>query len=302
MSALAERNSISAVVVSYNPDETFPERLQALEPQVSQIIIVDNNSNLAVKSILRRIASERGYCLLENQENVGVAAGLNQGIGAAQAGVGTWVVTMDQDTIPLANMTQILLDAWKHCETTHNIAIIGSNYSGRARAMSATTNSNDGAQLAKTVITAGSLISIEAFYKVEGFRQELFIDGVDEDFCLRLRRSGYSILRANSVGIIQPIGAQTRHNLLGREVGVSNHSPTRHYYMTRNRSVLIARHMRFDPTWCFSQLFVQMKMIALVTLFEADKIAKLRAMALGFCHALVGRTGRLTDAGLERSI
>jgi rhamnosyltransferase len=285
-----DHGGIMAVVVTYNPDDELAARLKVIAPQVAGITVVDNHSEATALARLRSICSQQKYQLMENKDNLGVATALNQGIRAAAQTGSHWVVTMDQDTLARPDMIDILLETHRAFPQSESVGAIGSNYAGRQRAPE-----HGEYQVAKTVITAGSLIAVSAFNQIGGFSDELFIDGVDEDFCLRLRRSGYVVLRATKIGMAHPIGSQTRHRFLWRDVGVSNHSALRHYYMTRNRLLLIARHFRFEPGWCFSQLLTQMKMSILVLLFEKAKLQKFRAMLQGVGHALIGRTGKLSN-------
>ena len=193
-------------------------------------------------------------------------------------------------------MIEFLCHAFAAYPKPETIAVIGSTYEGM--------RGGSGDNLSKyvvepTVITAGSLTSVAAFEEVGGFRDDLFIDGVDEDFCLRVRRAGYAVLRATEVGMEQPIGAQARARFVWRDVGISNHSAIRHYYMTRNRWILIANHFVFDSRWVVQQLVVQLKMVAFVIFFESNKLKKMCAMLVGFAHSIFGRTGKFSTSWLS---
>lgn len=287
--------NICAIIVTYHPDTGFADRLRTNIGLLNSIVIIDNGSLDTELAPIRELATELGFEIVNSCENIGVAAALNQGTQLARQKGYAWVLTLDQDTLAQPNLINILSAVYKTYPTPVSIGVIGSNYPPTFSSDSKVKLEPPSGkfQRVKTVITAGSLISVEAFERIGGFRDNLFVDGVDEDFCLRLRRSGYHVLRTNDYGITQPIGSQTCHRFLWRTVGVSNHSPLRHYYMTRNRFALIAEHFAFDPGWCFSQLRVQMKMGLFVIVFEERKLMKLRAMVLGLIHAMSGRLGKL---------
>src|SRR5881296_3795995 len=79
-SCMLRRERIAAVVVTYHPDELFPERIERLSTQVDSLVIVDNHSGEATVSMLRGIASCQSAKLLLNPENLGIAAALNIGV------------------------------------------------------------------------------------------------------------------------------------------------------------------------------------------------------------------------------
>jgi GT2 family glycosyltransferase len=56
------------------------------------------------------------------------------------------------------------------------------------------------------VITSGNLLKVSAFERIGGFREDLFIDSVDFDFCLRLKKSGYRIMRCNQAILYHSLG------------------------------------------------------------------------------------------------
>jgi rhamnosyltransferase len=288
--------NICAVVVTFHPDEGFAARVSKLADQVKRTIVVDNSGNGVIEANISSLSQSANIQLIENSTNVGVATALNQGVRTALRQSFKWVLTMDQDTMPSKRMIEFLCNSFAAYPKPETIAVIGSAYEG----MRGGGGDNPSKYVAeRTVITAGSLTSVAAFEKAGGFREDLFIDGVDEDFCLRVRRAGYAVLRATEVGMEQSIGAQTRARFIWRGVGISNHSAVRHYYMTRNRWILMANHLLFDWRWVVQQLIVQMKMVAFVLLFESNKLKKMCAMLLGFFHSISGRRGKLSTSWLS---
>lgn len=281
---------VCGVVVTFNPDAGFCSRVAQVLKHVQAVIVVDNASSAGHRDLIPKAAASTTETL-NNPENVGLAAALNQGVNRAIEKGYQWVLTMDQDTIPFDGLGPSLHQALETAPEHGRIGAIGTSYDVVYGRNSSRENTPPVVKPVKTVITAGCLLSARAFERVGGFRENLFIDGVDEDLCLRLRKAGFIILQTSAIGIQQPIGAQTRHRFLWREVGVSNHPVTRHYYMARNRLGLMAAHWRFDPAWSVTQLLVQLKTALFVVLYESCKRRKLLAMARGFADAVRGRMG-----------
>ena len=148
-----------------------------------------------------------------------------------------------------------------------------------------------------TVITAGTLLSLRAFATVGPFRDAFFIDSVDHDYCLRLRAKGYRVVVTREPLIVHAVGDYGCVRVLGMEIAHSVHPPTRRYYITRNRLMLIGEYAFKEPRWALGQMRRLTQDTLLMLLFERARRRKVSAMALGVWHALRGRTGALAAGG-----
>ena len=94
-------------------------------------------------------------------------------------------------------------------------------------------------------MTPGALMKSETYQKLGPFEDQLFIDGVDTEYALRMRAAGYKIVESNVV-LNHSLGKMTPHTFAGRHIFVTNHNPQRRYFITRNRIVLLRRYMGKD--------------------------------------------------------
>ena len=290
------RENTWAVVVTFNPDEGLPERLSAIAAQVREVVVVDNSTSADHARSIEQICACHNYRLIINGENRGVATALNQGIALAQ-GACTWVLTMDQDTIVLPQLLSTLRSAYDDCPFAERVGIIGSplNNRGYERRLASSLCVGKSYHEVKTVITSGSLVHVETYQKIGGFRDDLFVDCVDCEYCLRLAKNGYRTIEANEFGMIHSIGSPRERRLLWKRPSPSNHSVIRRYYIARNRLAVAMEYFWTETRWACRVFKVQVKELLLVVLFENQKWLKLRASALGAWHALIGRTGQLPD-------
>jgi rhamnosyltransferase len=139
-----------------------------------------------------------------------------------------------------------------------------------------------------TPMTSGCLLNLAAYRSVGPFRDDFFIDFVDNEYCLRLRRAGFSVVRANQARLDHNVG-DTRK--FGPFIA-TNHSPLRRYYKTRNRFLVFREYVRDFPGHCLFDLVRLMKEIASIILFEGEKLDKLRMMWRGWCDYRRGRFGK----------
>jgi rhamnosyltransferase len=96
--------SICAVVVTYKPDlDVLGRLLDALVPQVTSIVMVDNGSEMDLQVWNKARQSNAGELLLLG-ENKGIGAAHNVGIQWARNHRAEFVLLMDQDSIPMPDM------------------------------------------------------------------------------------------------------------------------------------------------------------------------------------------------------
>jgi rhamnosyltransferase len=84
-------------------------------------------------------------------------------------------------------------------------------------------------------ITSGSILNIKIALEVGGFDENLFIDEVDNEFCLRLISRNYSTLKFGNIQMNHQFG--TTKKVLTPKLKYENrviYSPLRNYYNTRN--------------------------------------------------------------------
>jgi rhamnosyltransferase len=280
-----------AVIVTHHPGEAFPERLRELAAQFREVVIIDNHSGPDELTSLRTLAANQtNLLLIPNRENLGVAAALNQGCRAAAQSGAVWVATFDQDSTPGADFMSRVAAEWALEPERDGIGLVGVNF----RLASGTCLVREGAGLAdaRAVITSGSLLRLDAWKDAGPFREDFFIDEVDHEFALRLRRRGWRVKVTRRVLMRHTVGSPQGHHLGAWRPVLSHHSALRRYYMVRNRILLARAHLGFDPRFVCCQLGRSVREGATVLLFEPQKAAKLRAMAEGLLDGLRGRSGR----------
>jgi rhamnosyltransferase len=137
--------------------------------------------------------------------------------------------------------------------------------------------------------TSGCLTSISIFKRVGSFRDDLFIDFVDVEYCMRLKESGYRVIISPKVGMQHPLGyyrSDKLYNFLRGRSMVTNYPPLRHYYWTRNGIVLSKEYFWRSMKWSLNQIYyLLVRRPVTVLLFEENKLLKARYILLGIYHA-----------------
>jgi rhamnosyltransferase len=287
-------HDVCAVIVTYRPDGNIGTRIERVASEVAHVVVVDNGSEPGTVRSLQSAASRLGVELVLNESNRGVATALNQGVERARERGFAWALLLDHDTVVRAGISATLHSARAAHPRPERVAIVGSNYVETAHGRPFIDRVPGAGAWVDTLIaiTAGSLLSIAAFEDVGRFRDELFIDDVDTDFCLRLRARGYLVILATQVTMDQTIGAAHReHRFLWRTVRPLNYSPLRWYYLMRNSVIVAREHRQVAPHWAGPHVRAHLKWALKAVLFEQSRMAKLRAILRGSWDGLRGRLG-----------
>jgi rhamnosyltransferase len=285
--------TICAVIVTYHPDSELFRRVEKVVPQVRQTVIVDNASSASCVDQLNKIADELGVHLILNSANEGLARAINQGAQWAASQGYRWMLMLDQDTTVAPDMVETLAEVVRSDSDAQRLAVVGSNFKDKVTGRLNTTvvrPDDSGATETVTTITSGSLVSLSAFQAIGGLRDDFFIDCVDHEYCLRARAHGFRVMITSRSIMEHPIGNFTYHRFLGRTVRTTNHSPLRHYFMSRNLLILAREYANREPRFLYEYSRGWIKSLVKLCLFEDGRLAKIRSVLHGCLDGVFRRT------------
>lgn len=272
-------------IVTYQPElSRLSDNLRAAfaSMMVSRVIIYDNHSDNC--ETIRQLTALDSHCLLmEGDENRGIAYALNALCQKAVDEGCDWILTLDQDSV----IPKGLLEEFNHYIDQDDLGIICPGIIDRNMGREYTRQTS-GTEYIRQCITAGNMVRLKAWQKIGGYSEELFIDGVDFDFCMKMGEAGFKILRTNNVCLLQEVGHGRKIPLpFHHQMSALNHSPQRLYYIARNYLYIGRRHHQ----WWHWAIEVAKRMF-IVACFEDNRREKLRAMFLGIRHYRQGKMGK----------
>lgn len=280
------KDNVAGVVVLYNPGFEVLNNINTYRNQVDKLFIIDN-SEIINATLIDQLQKLTGTEYTSNHSNLGIAAALNIAARLAINLNYKYLLTMDDDSLADDNLVIRLLANLKGQD---DIAIV-SPYQLDDRHPDYPVKS----EIVEVdfVWTSGNLINLEAFAKTDGFREDYFIDYVDHEFCLRLKKMGYKIIRDDSILLQHNCGNTTRHRFFNDDsVFTTNHSPLRLYYRTRNRFVTQIIYKSFFPDYVKVDRIRLIKELLKIILYEKLKLRKLYMMAKGYWHYKRNRLGK----------
>ena len=289
-------NNVQAIIVTYNPSKDLINNVEMLLPQVNQLFIIDNGSKAEARHVLEKLDEQQNVTVQYNENNLGIASALNQGVKLALESGCEWVATFDQDSTTELGYIQAMLSQWESCPDNHaKIAMLAPRLVDLEDQHRFHLIQNDAScRPMKTAFTSGALVKAEVFSKVGYFRDDYFIDYVDHEFCLRLRKYGYTIMRLGSVYLFHQLGSSTKHRLLFFKTNylVTHHSALRRYTIARNRLITYKLYALQEPRWVAADAVCWVQEMAKILCWEEEKGTKLLRNVQGIWDGLWGRPVR----------
>lgn len=294
---------ICAVIVTHQPDEAFFTHVPAIAQMVGQVVVVDNGSHQAIKERLVGLASQGILTLFHSPKN-NLAMAQNMGIAYAKSAGARFVLLLDDDSTPSADMIDALLAIYVTQSADRRIGLIAphmvdthsqrvTHYAQANGWLFRRLKARDTDLIwdAFNIIASGSLIPLEVLKEVGGMDESYVIDYIDKEFCLRLLKAGYHTLVVPRAILHHSIGHCQDHQLLGQRITTTNHSPLRRYYIFRNRLRTCVRYTLSCPAFVMHDLLAMGYDVLRIGLYEKQKTKKFIYMLAGIWDACLGKSG-----------
>ena len=272
---------VLAVVVSYNGGEKTRKTVSSLCGQVGHILIVDNASDVESVSILRHLEEHRKISVVWLQENKGIGYALNVGVQTAREKNFQWLLTMDQDSV----VDDSIIEAFR--------AALDRKPGIMCLAPSVVINGGKEKPADRVVeyaMTSGNLVNVKLFDKIGLYDEAMFIDGIDFDFCLRVRKAGYEIYQVRNAFMEHELGdAESTPSFLARVY--TSHSALRRYYLFRNHTYLLRSYWGAFPLLLLKLSVGNLILLLLIPFFDKKPLTSLSFAMRGIIHSFLGKTG-----------
>lgn len=233
-------DKVFVAITSFNPSCKLLDLIDVLhsDPEVDLIAIYDNNSSSG-QEILQLIEDkyERVY-IYRSKSNDGLGKAYNFLIKNYLCGQ-KYIMTFDQDSRIEPLFVASLKNSLEHVNISQRrVMSIGPRI---ISVDNINIKSEVGIKEKPILITSGNLMFTKIYEESGGFDEELFIDCVDYDFSLKLRKCGCKLVQDREICLYQDIGES--------KDGVRLHSNIRMFYMIRNHIRLTKRYLLEFPLY-----------------------------------------------------
>lgn len=266
--------------------------VEAVAPQVDQVIVVDNAADPALAAAL-----PPGVRYVAMPSNAGTAGAMNRAWEIALGEGAQALACFDQDSVPAAGMVQRLREG---------LAVAGPRAAAVGPLKVDPRNGKPGRLLMPVrflrrfarpagtapievdhLITSGCLIPASAYRAVGPYDEALFLDYVDMEWCVRARGAGLHHYCIPSATLSHTIGDEVV-DVGGRTLSL--HGPLRSYLLVRNH-LLLWRKTSMPRLWLLSDALQVAKKVCGLLLLAPQRAARLREVVRGIGDGLRGRGG-----------
>lgn len=302
--SIQRHHNIAAIVVTYHPNIVQLKKLIiSLSQQCKSVLVVDNSEPSC--NITARLAHQfSDVDVISLNRNSGLGTAQNIGINRALHGGADAVLLFDQDsTIEssfVENLWQTYLQA-QHASPVQ-IAAIGPRYTDLSQHIRSPFVKLSGLKIVRIpctqgklyvevdcLIASGSMLLGNSLSVIGMMREDLFIDYVDTEWCLRAKQMGYRCVGACTVEMQHSIGDKVDF-FWGYPFTL--HTPLRHYYLMRNATALYFRS-NLPLQWKVADGIRLIFKFFLYSLLAKPHTAHIGMMIRGLWHGIIGRMGRL---------
>lgn len=225
---------VCSMVVLYETKEKDIANMLDYYDYVDQLYILDNSvesKEKIVKNILlinHKGDIENKIQYIHFQKNIGLCKALNYAMKLAKKDGYKWALIMDDDSSFNTN----IVDVYKHYIGEHDNTDIGILAPIHLHDRNRKYQFN-GQRDVSWAMTSGCLYNINVFLQFHGFKEELFVDGLDIDYCYKINRKGYRIVELADARINHFPGETRIFNLAGMKIKYGVASPWRYYMQAR---------------------------------------------------------------------
>lgn len=265
-------NPLYAIVVWFHPTEKEYQTLSLYKEDVAHVIVVDNSET--DNSALLHNDPKVTYIPL--MQNYGIAAALNRGCEAAQKNGVQWVLTMDQDSRWDQQSVQEYVEEAAQYEHIDQVAIFSPFHD--CDGTPEKHHKHGRFEMREVVMCSGNLLRLEAWQQVNGFREDFFIDLVDDEICCHVREFGWQVVRTNQILLSHRLGNGVKYVAFTKHP-YTPHPAWRYFYIARN----IHRMLHLYPALQKYYRKQVKKYIKRICLYDnEDKFHKLREFRRGW--------------------
>lgn len=252
--------------MTYRTPPEFADVLREMADQLPAIVIVSNDdSEEEIRRTEKLVEAvfgpdrTRRVRLCRNGTNRGLSAALNLGADVAKDLGADFLLLLDQDSLLRRGAVRELLSAHSRldgsvpvgsltCANEELVSFTGFPFAALERVGAMRQEkwrrrhlgpSGQGVTEIPTLITSGSLLSMETFRATGPFNEHLFLDAIDFDYSFRLRAHGKRLFQVESAKVVHRQGSPFETVILGRRVRLRTYPPVRSFHIVRDTSRMV---------------------------------------------------------------
>lgn len=277
---------VAAAVVWCNPDPDVLDNIKTYLNQVEKLYISDNSEPSLDNSILEEVKKLKNVEYLGHKSNLGISPALNKASKKAIEDGFEYLITMDEDGVATPDMVNGLLEV---IESSRDIGLVAAEHVNlKFQKIPAEKTTKE----VYYTMTNGNIMSLAAYQKIGKFLEELVIDHLDHEYCLRLKLNGFRVLKTTRAVVLHTLGKASKKKFLFFHLYPTNHSPGRLYYRTRNRFYVDRMYKKSFPEYVREDRKNMLWEFIEMLLYDDNRWEKIRMMIKGYSDYRQNKMGR----------
>ena len=237
--------NFAACVILYNPSKDNIKNIDTYLSKVSELYVYDNTETKSNENLFKDYPNVHYYW---DGENKGLSIRLNQACERALKSKFDYLLTMDQDSSFLEENIDQYFSSILSFPTKEKVAVYGLEY-----ILNDINDSTPNYSEVDHLITSGSVLNLKLFSEIGGFDENLFIDGVDIDYCYSALTKGFLNIKFGKLFFEHSLGEPVRRSSITSFYLIKKnrivHSAIRVYYMQRNMLYLEKKYNLVFPEY-----------------------------------------------------
>lgn len=255
---------VLGIIVTYNPNIVdLKKNILAINPQLDKLVVFDNASEKIQE--INELCNILNVEFIKSNKNIGLGAAYNFVINSNNNF--DYLVTFDQDTFLEVNTIKQLLNLFT---VNLSVGIVGPSFFKKR------INSKNDYVEVDYLIQSCSIFSKIVINRVGLFNENLFIDSVDFEYCLRALKLKFKIIKSTNIFIEHNLGIRKK------KFGINfiQHNALRNYYISRNHKFLTIKYIRHFPNFILRKNFFFMIHILKLIFLDQD-LKKIKSLIKG---------------------
>ena len=172
-----------AMTVLYEPKENEIKNMRSYCDCVDWLFVLDNSKQDNMNTVSEALSDSTSHITYKHfEENIGLCRALNYGMEKAKELGCKWSLIMDADSSFITDIIGVYMDYLKrNTANEESIAVLAPvHIFDRSK-----NHGYEGSREIKWAMTSGCFYNVDIFGQLGGFKEELFVDGLDMDYCYK---------------------------------------------------------------------------------------------------------------------
>ncbi len=279
------------LLVLYFPDYQKLLSLVSSLQHAYGVVMIDNTPGDLNVDFDKAISGIEQINYLHTGTNLGIAEAQNRGLRMIlETGAYTHVLFLDQDSDVDEQFIMQMQHEYMRAESKgYKLAALGpviiEKENGSEYKREKSNPADDNLRIVSKLINSGLLIETQVLQDVGLMDADLFIDGVDFEWCWRAVSKGYQCIMTEQAMLPHKVGVGSRR-FLGYGVLVS--ASFRYYYQFRN-FILLSRRSYVPAGWKLRNLLRRMFLFFYIPLFTPNGFQSFKYILRGINDGLLNR-------------